>query len=177
MCECKPSVLCRHLFEGNFPLRYIQPPQVHRANIIVSLVVSREVILSAESNVKLWGGRSSPEPRWGSLQRSPRTLSWWEGLAAPPQTRAPPQTSPRLSAFSLDLRPLEPCTPMRQSCIPPNNALGARHFHGPNFSTQCSHIYVCKFQLSRVNLCIVACYWKYSVNTLCLKKWHRCCIL
>jgi len=47
-----------------------------------------------------------PVPRWGSLQRSPRLPSWWEGAGCPPPQK-----------HHLRFRPFGPCWPHNKSCV------------------------------------------------------------
>jgi len=44
--------------------------------------------------------RLCPEPRWGSSQRSPRTLSWWEGAGKNPKPAFGPSGLRRRGLFS-----------------------------------------------------------------------------
>ena len=67
---------------------------VHNNNIIVS----GEVILSAENTEKPLGGRGSARIPLGSSQRSPDLLVGGEGVAAPPQE---PHPALDQSAFGL----------------------------------------------------------------------------
>jgi len=68
------------------------------------------------SQVHLWSELHT-EPRWGSLQRSPKPPSWWgEGSAGPlPHTPLP------LSAFGIKFRPFGPqeFTPKTNSWLRP----------------------------------------------------------
>ena len=65
------------------------PPMAAWQSTINNIIVSGEAILSAKIVENLWTVGAPPQPCWGSSERSPRPLSWWEGVAAPSQEPHP----------------------------------------------------------------------------------------